>query len=241
MPKQPKDQSLLPGLECECVCEQEEDWGVGAGPRTSPPQKIRALLCVAPLALQAAQPRHSSQGEETGAHRRDPRPDGGSRRAFAERSSQPRAALGTHLVAPARVRMGARTLAGPNVKGLPGSVPRRALLRRQTGIERGLQRNWDAEKQLRRQPAAGPDSGERKEPGGRWRGSAGGHLWLSAAGRRKGERTHFLPRDKRARRALPKPRTQVPKCRHSVLPLPARDRGYLECGEGQRAAAPPSG
>lgn len=128
-----------PGPEYECVCVG--GWGVGgrvrwrtgAGPRTSLPQKTRVLLCMVALVLQAAQSRSSSWGEGRGAGGRDPRRDRGSYRALAEWSSRPRTALGAHLVAPARPRMGAGTLAGSSLKGLPGPVPGLTLLQRRLG------------------------------------------------------------------------------------------------------------
>lgn len=122
-----------PGVRaCVCVCESGK--GRGACPKRCPPTPmIRALLCVVPLALQAAQSCRSKCGEGRSAHGRDPRGDGGSHSSFAECSSRLRTARGAHLVAPARLSLSARTLAGLNLKGLPGPVPRRALLRRRPG------------------------------------------------------------------------------------------------------------
>lgn len=161
--------------------------------------KIRALLCSVPLALQAVQSRRSSWGEGRGARGGDQFRDGGSYRAFAEQTLKPRTALGDHLVAPGRPRKGARTLAGSNLKGLPGPVPRLALLRRRLGQgadcrEIGTRKRAAAPACLgcRLQREEGAQAGGR----GTLEGSAGAHLCPSAT-RRKGERTHFPPRDKR--------------------------------------------
>lgn len=91
---------------------------------------------------------------------------------------------------------GRQDLRGTELLGVSGS---RVLARSpaaRTGIERWLQRNPDAEKQPRRRTAAGPNSGERKQPEGEaggWKGSASGRFWPSAGRKRKGERTHFPP------------------------------------------------
>ncbi|XP_010850706.1 PREDICTED: 5E5 antigen-like [Bison bison bison] len=71
----------------------------------------------------------------------------------------------------------------------------------QTGIERRLQRNRVSEKQHRRRPDAGPDSGERKEPRGEgvgWRGRLVAASSPRQPDEEKDKRTHFPRRDKRA-------------------------------------------
>lgn len=98
----------------------------------SPAQK-RLGHYVVPSAILAALSRGPSWGEGSGAHSGDLRGDPGSRRALAQRNSPSRTALGAHLVAPERRSRGTKALAGPNLKGLPGPLPQRALRRRGPG------------------------------------------------------------------------------------------------------------
>lgn len=119
---------------------------------------------------------------------------------------------------------------GVELEGASGSRAPALSPAAQTGIESRLQRNRDSEKQLRRRPDAGPDSGERKEPWGErvgWRG----RLVAASSPRQPDEEKEseliFLGRTRGLQRALlPRPRKQVPK--HpptaSRSRLPARNR-----------------
>ncbi|XP_055442934.1 translation initiation factor IF-2-like [Bubalus kerabau] len=99
----------------------------------------------------------------------------------------------------------------------------------QTGIERRLQRNRDSEKQHRRRPDAGLDSGERKEPLGAgvgWRG----RLVAASSPRqmKKRKANSFSSERQEGSRApcFPRPRKQVPKRPPTAnrSRLPARNR-----------------
>lgn len=136
-PKQPEDHRAHARGRGTSVCVGGEGGGgvteSPPPPAASLPKKIRALLCVVLSELRAAQSHHSSWGQGSGAHCGDARADGESRRAFSDRTSKPRTALSAHLVSLARRGTGSVTLVGPNLKGLPGRMPRRALLRHRSG------------------------------------------------------------------------------------------------------------
>lgn len=131
----------------------------------------------------------------------------------------------------------------PDLAGLVGASGSRAPVlcpAAQTGIDCRLRRNRDVEKQPRRQPAAGPASGERKQPGGEgvaWRGRL-----VAASGPRQPEeeaksKTPFLPRDKRAPARSPpqawETGSQAPSDPQSI-PVSRLGQGMLgERGEGR--------
>ena len=126
-----REQGWRPGLGCECVIAV----GVGAGPRTPHPTplqhihthararthtKIRPLFCLVPGALQAAQCRRARWGEGSGARCGNRAGTGGRAATLPSGARDPERRSASTQVAPARVTMGARTLAESNWKGLPG-------------------------------------------------------------------------------------------------------------------------
>lgn len=143
--------------------------------------------------------------------------------------------------------MSAGTLAGLNLKGLPGPAPGALSC---GATERRAGRNRDAEKQPRRPLAASPGSSERKDLGERWRrgeGALEGARLAAVSGPRQPEEEKeselTFPREMRGlRRAPPSPGEQVPERPPCPGPSGLRAPNTATLGKQrveQRAAASP--
>lgn len=165
-PKEPEDQSSRPGL----LEHEYLRWGWGVDEWASAPTYPQGRLGLFSAwfhrsFLRLSQSRRSSWGDGSPAHRGDARPDGGSRRAFCDRSLQPSTRAQRPPGCPGETENGLQDPLGAESEGACGSRAPARSPAAQTGVELGLQRNLDAEKQRRRGPATSRDSGERKEPG----------------------------------------------------------------------------